>query len=101
MTLTSCLLFFKNTATTEIYPLSLRDALPIFNLTAGPYTIVSGGPATVTISDNDAVAVSVSGISGNTSENGTTAFFTVVRTPHPTAGANLPLQTPTTAKRKV
>src|SRR5687768_18311118 len=32
MTLHSCLFFFHHTATTEIYTLSLHDALPIFTM---------------------------------------------------------------------
>src|SRR3712207_9110602 len=39
-TLLSCFFFFNDTATTEIYTLSLHDALPIYN--AGMYERATG-----------------------------------------------------------
>src|SRR6266511_3078793 len=35
-----CLFFFNDTATTEIYTLSLHDALPIFSFAASPRLVI-------------------------------------------------------------
>src|SRR3712207_9091845 len=39
-----CFFFFNDTATTEIYPLSLHDALPISRLPDAPFAIPSLAP---------------------------------------------------------
>src|SRR5688572_32182017 len=37
-----CSFFFNDTATTEIYTLSLHDALPISNMTTDPFSLMRG-----------------------------------------------------------
>src|SRR5258706_11213214 len=57
--LSSFLFFFNDTATTEIYTLSLHDALPIWASTFGnPITVASGNTGTATITDSAAATFS-------------------------------------------
>src|SRR6185503_9542229 len=68
----------------------------------GGGTIVVAGPLTVTIADNDVVGVTVSGISGPTSENGAPgSTFTVVLTSQPSADVTIPIQSLNTAEGTV
>jgi hypothetical protein len=57
---------------------------------SGSYTATIPLQATVTIGDDDNAGFQVSGISGNTSENGGTATFTVRLGSQPTAGRDDP-----------
>src|SRR3712207_7641170 len=65
----SFIFFFNDTATTEIYTLSLHDALPIFQPRSGPSMIPKTDPATPT-RDNRPPTTSRRGRSGST-ERGT------------------------------
>src|SRR5690242_21200690 len=44
LSLSSLFFFFNDTATTEIYTLSLHDALPIFTVTLGPLNLPANTP---------------------------------------------------------
>src|SRR5260370_22786177 len=85
--------FFNDTATTEIYTLSLHDALPIF-IVEGTETVVvtlqsissgnagisiaAANSATVNITDNDTATVSIAKIS-DAVEPGTNGKFRVTQ----------------------
>ncbi|MBI2933792.1 MAG: hypothetical protein HYY16_19280, partial [Planctomycetes bacterium] len=73
----------------------------VLTLAAGSYTIVAPNAATITIDDNDAFGITVSAISGNTTENGGTATFTVVLVSQPTANVVLPISSSDVAEGTV
>ncbi|MBI2930967.1 MAG: hypothetical protein HYY16_04900, partial [Planctomycetes bacterium] len=82
-------------ATITILPINDFLAEPsetvVVTLAAGAYTITSPTNGTVTIADDDFVGVTVSAISGPTSENATSATFSVVLTSQPMADVFIPL----------
>src|SRR3989442_14574439 len=68
--------FFNDTATTEIYPLSLHDPLPI-SINAGSGTITMSAPGNIALTglsttNNSAAAVSVSSSAGAITDAGDT-----------------------------
>jgi hypothetical protein len=79
---------------TETVIVTLTPAAPT-------YTVMSPSAATVTIADNDVASFNISLISGHTSENGTTATFTVVLTSQPTSNVTIPLASSNTAEGTV
>jgi hypothetical protein len=79
---------------TETVIVTLTPAAPT-------YTVMSPSAATVSIADDDSAAISVSPISGHTSENGTTATFSVVLTSQPTGNVTIPLASTNTGEGTV
>src|SRR5439155_1883151 len=68
---------------------------------APTYTVMSPSAATVNIADNDTAGFVVSAISGHTSENLTSATFTVKLQSQPTADVTIPLASDTPAEGTV
>ncbi|MCK0136045.1 gliding motility-associated C-terminal domain-containing protein, partial [Arenibacter sp. S6351L] len=67
-------------------------------LTSSNLAVDDSDTATGTITDNDSVGVTVSTISGNTTEAGGTATFTVVLNSQPTANVTIPLSSSNTSE---
>src|SRR3712207_9429580 len=67
-----CFLFFNDTATTEIYTLSLHDALPIFEPGVGLVEVVrgqAGVPGLVDLGDRRHGATGLAGEAGRSEEH--------------------------------
>ena len=60
-------------------------------VTSKEYEEVEALASTITIFDNDIASIAVSAVSGNTSEAGTTATFTMILTSEPTADVVIPV----------
>src|SRR2546426_7429058 len=58
----SSFFFFNDTATTEIYTLSLHDALPIFNLNRVKSDVIRSGRAFLVEGYTDVIALDQAGI---------------------------------------
>ena len=65
------------------------------------YNNIAIDPLTATITDNDTAGFTVSAISGNTTEAGGTATFTLVLTSEPTANVSIPVSSSDTSEGTV
>ncbi len=84
----------------------LLDETPVITVSVnassdGVFTGLANQNVTVTVTDDDIASISISAISGNTREDGTTATFTIVLDSEPTADVTIGLSSDNTAEGTV